>query len=176
MKQAHFFFLLLTLSFSVQAGDTPFPRTAVLPSTIDVTTAVNIGVAANLGPCIGSSIADPTFFHLSEDGHITFVFLAYYYSPCPIFNDYGLQFNVGTFPAGQYTVQVYAVGNASDVPTSIDEVDLDTWLGPLLNFEVRGPVTPAMVPINNGVGLFVMAGLFVLLLFIKLRRKKRALS
>ena len=118
----------------------------------------------------------PTFYHLSDGNHITFVFTAQGINPCPNQPGYPLRYDIGELSAGKYTAQVYFAGSISDVPTSIDQVDLNTWLGPLLNFEVRGPVVPQTVPINNGVGLFVMAGLFVLLLFIKLRRKKGALS
>ena len=164
--------LFLITPLHLQAGDTAFPRTAIFPLEISIDTPVEIGIASNLNPCLATSMTYPTFYHLSDGNHITFVFTAQGINPCSNQPGYPLRYDIGELSAGNYTAQVYFASSISDIPASIDEVDLNTGLGPLLNFEVRGPVTPAMVPINNGVVLFLMAGLFVFGLFVMKRKKK----
>ncbi len=160
MKKIILLYLLFWNALSV-AGNSAFPRTGVLPEHITVEDAVRISIAAHIPPCIGSSDSYPTFFHLSENNHITFVFVAYGYSPCPYIYDFTMFYDIGTLSAGDYTLQVYTVGGPLDIPQSIND-PLGYPLGELLEFSVQGVAEPVSVPFLSAWAI----GLLMVLMFL----------
>ena len=122
MKNIVAYTLLLFLSINVAHSGQGIPvRSGVLPEMPTVNTPLRLGIEAGLNPCLGTGASYPTFFHLSNDNHITFVMVGMIVSPCPNIGGYGLQYEIGSLPAGDYTVQIYIVSGPLSVPQSIND-------------------------------------------------------
>lgn len=150
------FTTILWASVSV-AGNQPFPRTGVLPEQITTDDSIMVAIAANIPPCLGSSNSYPTFYHLSANNQITFVFVASIVSPCPIIFDFTMLYDIGALPAGDYSIQVYTVGGPLDIPQSIND-PLGIPLGELVEFSVRGVAEAKPVPLLSfwAIRLFIL--------------------
>lgn len=142
------------------AGE-PFPRTGVLPDTITSEDLVIIGIANLLSPCVGTSDSYPTFYHLSETNHITFVFAGLGVNPCPDIPGFGLQYETMQLMAGDYTLQVYVVGGPNSIPVTIND-PLGTEFGDLIQFSVQGSKLEE-VPALGKCALIAVIFLFILI-------------
>lgn len=165
MKKFLFLGLLLWGSLSL-AGNQPFPRTGVLPEQITTADSVRVGIANMLSPCLGTGDMYPTFYHLANDNHITFVLAAMIVEPCPNQPGFGLQYDVGVLSEGNYTLQVYVVGSPDDVPITIND-PLGTPLGELVEFSVQGVgvATPVSFLSEWSIGLLILS-FYVIYIFI----------
>ncbi len=153
---------------SLTFGGGQFARTGVLPNNPTTGTPLIIGIANTLAPCLGSSDTYPTFYHLSNSNHITFVFVAIGVNPCIDIPGFGLQYTTPALPAGDYTLQVYIVGGPPSIPTNINH-PLGTELGDLIQFSVLGPMaTP--VPSMSSIGIMLL--IFSVFLFACFRYRK----
>lgn len=165
--------ILLMVAFSwvtSALAQGPHPRTGILPENPIEGDNIIVGVAGSLSPCLAIDFNDPTFYHLSDSNHITFVFVALVANPCPDVPGFSLQYEIGTLATGDYTIQVYIVNSSNELPTSINDPigvpgGVGAPWGDLVSFNVRGNNPPAPVPTLHFMCLLLMAGFIVIAVY-----------